>query len=54
MTTTTKPIMIEFLRPILSSISPTRGEKIRAATSKALYAILTEMKNASYTIMNET
>ena len=34
---TTKPIMIEFFRPRLSSMMPTIGENIRAATSNDLY-----------------
>lgn len=35
---TTNPIMIEFFLPNLSSIKPTNGEKMRAATSKDLFS----------------
>jgi len=31
---TKKPMMIEFFLPSVSSINPTTGEKMRAATSK--------------------
>jgi hypothetical protein len=34
---TKKPMMIEFFLPNVSSINPTTGEKMRAATSKDLY-----------------